>query len=1196
MLHECNFTDECVNILCFDDCNNLTVKDDYQSEVPFHFDGLSYCESPDVVEVSPGNNAIGLLSSTVVNGVLQGETFIARLNNTPFDNCKLTLKFDTKECIWGLGSPPPVPSGPRIVEVWGSSVLPCRWDDRSVPYACDGVNIYCANGDNYRPVCLGSAVVTATNTTHTIPILTASLPIELNYLIFVFKENPTCVELDNFSLIPDCAVETGFTYNDDICNEIIFTPNASGTRLSHSWNFGDGGTSTLDNPTHSFASNGTYNVTHTVLDNCGNSHAETMGVWVNCCTPSEGFIVIDGSEGAVSMADLITLGVFPAMTSIYGAHIYLNGTLHLDVNNQDFINCKWICTPGSEIIIDAATSILIRANNFSSCEKMWKGITNNGRLTIGQSHIFDAQYGITLNDLSSLSCSGNTFDKCYTGIYSPPVSSTLKNITNTIVQNGFYCNGILKPAYPGQLDYPSGFSNPLIPARITYAGIDLNYVNLSNTGLFSPGGNVFDGIRNGIIINRGSNISSGNIIRNLKGRELNTYVPKNYSGIGILNSYTLSNIHTYNNVKNIEFGIYIHQSNYGNIIISKNNIVNGTNLPGANEGVTVIYSKGSRINVEYDTIESRLPLHIKNVSPIGLLVENNSISTQLFNPLGGQTGLIFDSYNHDSNPFGQVRNNTITLKGKLLGGASFLSSSGLVFENNSLLKNGLTSNPMQSVSNSSYINIYNNLYFNNSTPHINTMGLISDLSTGTAYCCNEIVNTYNGISFTGYNDGTNLRANTFVGGGITLDNAYIGHQTHKGNIWSGTQTVGRIIGNTQQERDDIAYNSRFFVNTVANPDFQPDIIIGIYNPSDWFVPDNGVAETCGEKENCVGVLPLTEDNLGLRSCDDENLSDYIQIAKGITLEGYYADQNRWSAQSQLYQLLAENKIDHWQDCSILSTFFNNADTYAQYYTIEKNINELKKADNVQAEQIDNANTIIKEAIADLVDLYTNYPDTARTYPYQDQVNAINEVIMSNSTVIYNIEAEINIRAMNSAEVNLEWINSLPEPYFFNIEWKNVFKIKNKYALNGFESLNEEDIEQLQQIALLCPLMYGKCVYEAQSMLNRNGDMVFPDISEACQVIEGRKTKPIKQEREIACYPNPSTGTFTLAFPESEERKERTYDIEIRNNLGALCYKSTFTSPEGNVEIDISNNGSGIYYLIVKESAEKVMHKKLVIIK
>jgi len=56
---------------------------------------------------------------------------------------------------------------------------------------------------------------------------------------------------------------------------------SDGTIVSYSWNFGDGSTSTAQNPVHTYAANGSYSVTLTVTDNDGGTDSVTKTVSVN---------------------------------------------------------------------------------------------------------------------------------------------------------------------------------------------------------------------------------------------------------------------------------------------------------------------------------------------------------------------------------------------------------------------------------------------------------------------------------------------------------------------------------------------------------------------------------------------------------------------------------------------------------------------------------------------------------------------------------------------------------------------------------------------------------------------------------------------------------------------------------------------------------------------------------------------------
>ena len=56
--------------------------------------------------------------------------------------------------------------------------------------------------------------------------------------------------------------------NVNIClgNSITFSDISTGSPTSWTWDFGDGNSSTLQNPTHTYSSAGTYNVSLTVSD------------------------------------------------------------------------------------------------------------------------------------------------------------------------------------------------------------------------------------------------------------------------------------------------------------------------------------------------------------------------------------------------------------------------------------------------------------------------------------------------------------------------------------------------------------------------------------------------------------------------------------------------------------------------------------------------------------------------------------------------------------------------------------------------------------------------------------------------------------------------------------------------------------------------------------------------------------------
>ncbi len=72
-----------------------------------------------------------------------------------------------------------------------------------------------------------------------------------------------------------------FTTSGLTANFTDSSTDSDGTIASHSWTFGDGGTSTATNPSHTYAAAGTYSVTETVTDNGGAQNSKTEQVTVS---------------------------------------------------------------------------------------------------------------------------------------------------------------------------------------------------------------------------------------------------------------------------------------------------------------------------------------------------------------------------------------------------------------------------------------------------------------------------------------------------------------------------------------------------------------------------------------------------------------------------------------------------------------------------------------------------------------------------------------------------------------------------------------------------------------------------------------------------------------------------------------------------------------------------------------------------
>lgn len=125
-----------------------------------------------------------------------------------------------------------------------------------------------------------------------------------------------------------------FAVNDltPVTNQVVaFTDQTTGNPIAWSWNFGDGVTSSMQNPTHSYVTNGSYTVT-LIVQFCDNSY-DTMT-----------FVLVVGTNGLNEIAlNNSTLSVFPVPTTdqlhITSKDGWSNATIQvLDVSGRMILN------------------------------------------------------------------------------------------------------------------------------------------------------------------------------------------------------------------------------------------------------------------------------------------------------------------------------------------------------------------------------------------------------------------------------------------------------------------------------------------------------------------------------------------------------------------------------------------------------------------------------------------------------------------------------------------------------------------------------------------------------------------------------------------------------------------------------------------------------------------------------------------
>jgi len=147
----------------------------------------------------------------------------------------------------------------------------------------------------------------------------------------------------NVSVVNNTAPLVDFSYSptDPYVGETVsFTDLSSdldGTIASWLWNFGDGNTSTDQNPTHVYTENGTYTVSLTIYDNAGASNSTTKALTVLPGArpqPPEPVIMGGGGGGGLYIVQT-PIPVKTSGISYFGFHpaLALNGTREYSFDN-----------------------------------------------------------------------------------------------------------------------------------------------------------------------------------------------------------------------------------------------------------------------------------------------------------------------------------------------------------------------------------------------------------------------------------------------------------------------------------------------------------------------------------------------------------------------------------------------------------------------------------------------------------------------------------------------------------------------------------------------------------------------------------------------------------------------------------------------------------------------------------------------
>ena len=323
------------------------------------------------------------------------------------------------------------------------------------------------------------------------------------------------------TITPTCAA--AFYYAPDSSNQnlIDFFDISTGNPTSWAWDFGDGSTSTLQNPTHTYASNGSYTVTLSIASaNCGDSISQVViiGTTSACqaaftsmpdSNNTNSIIFTDQSTGNINSWNW-SFGDGSSSTTQNPNHTYTNaGTYSVTLMVYGPQNCQSIVT--NSITVGSSPSTY----------------TISGNVMAGNNSVYNAI--ISLFDVTSNSFVSSTTSSPATGSYlfSNVAAGTYKVLatpdsSSTIGQN-------YAPTYYGDMLFWSTASVVTVNSNQNLGAINLIALPVvpSGNGLIS--GNIGTGSKSG----------SDNVIVNLLDNTFNLVATTKTDANG---DYSFSNL------------------------------------------------------------------------------------------------------------------------------------------------------------------------------------------------------------------------------------------------------------------------------------------------------------------------------------------------------------------------------------------------------------------------------------------------------------------------------------------------------------------------------------------------------------------------------------------------------------------------------------------------------------------------------
>jgi PKD repeat protein/ABC-type transporter Mla MlaB component len=974
------------------------------------------------------------------------------------------------------------------------------------------------------------------------------------------------------------GLDAGFSTNN-ACLTVNFVPNSNAVNLTHSWDFGDGTTSILPSPSHTYANAGSYTVNHTVCNGqCCVTQQQTVNTVSSCCGINTANYIRLGSGAVVPMPSLqtaINASVLPA-GQLANANVFITGLFTIDAtsNNYVFNSCNVIMGEGAEIVVLTGKNFhIINNSTLKHCERFWKSVTvqKGAFLKTSNATLEGGEFAVRLESGSAFVSTGTNFLRCYRGIYmadNPNITGQAIlqfSVTENVFGRGV---GAWPLAYSGQ---PS-----LTQVEQFRAGIELNDV-VSSIWVgdnLQTNSNLFENLNIGILLRACANVR----VSNTKINQIKSV------GISSIGSGQTSNlvVQGFGNLPTSTPMFNFSTPSLSAAIVADNTNLEAYEIKIVNYYDGIYYRNSQKC---YGRIENnRLAVLNRGISYV-----NNPYPKSALNHICKGNTIAVSGVNGagiycDGSRFLPIESNTITVGAVNAQGIYINNSAGVTVSYNAISLNtpnckyGINLN----ASTKAKLNCNDVDYTPSSTPA--SPGTIAFRianntvlgSGGPTVECNASDDTYAGFRFEGSNLGGVFQGNN-VGDhfyGLWHSSGVVATQDNRNNRWLGSYGSWGAYG-VQASPSLFGFK----VNPTNAQSLPTNYLFGGTTGASWF-------STLTTQP--LFTCPLTCSPVPLPMMGDDSLSlqEEFFIENNPDL-GIYSEEINWATDKVLVE-----KLQNFEGLVPLTTveeaflLENTDEPIGKLAALEKSIKTdlaINSADEntlsalkddfdaLQAE-IDLKGLQISQSTDSIYTLNLSSERDSLYTAMQIIVSDINVLLASiKSTKEYTaLQLDIQNGTINASllyELNDKLANEI---YLATIAKENY-------------TLSENQIQTLEGIVYQCPLLGGPGVYKARSLYALYLQEVYFD-EDACSSVGVQMRQTNNQDTlatslEVTIRPNPAHDFIELAFT---GKLDSHTALELFNAQGALVLSKSI-NPAPLQRVDVSGLAAGLYLARVADA-------------